>query len=545
MKKLVHLVFLIALVPLSAFEQPARPDLILHNGKVFTADSAKPYVEALAIRGDRIVATGASDQILALAGPQTKRLDLGGRLVIPGINDAHFHLGVQPPGFLLRFKGQEPTWQEVKDELAAAVAKAPKGTFVFGQTGATVFDDPEATRASLDKLAPDHLVALKSWTGHHSIVNTPALRKLGVKEDEPDPLGGRFVRSGEDGKLTGMALEYASFRLSKRLNDLASEEEALQATRTFLNQAVRLGITSVQNMSATMAPARAVTLFARAPTPIRVRVIPFPLTDRNSRMIQEGRERSPSPSALVTVRGTKWVLDGTPIERSCAMRNPYTDRSNASGWMNFSQKDMEAMLRESLENDDQLLVHIVGDRTTEAFLNAMEATGGKNVWSKRRVRIEHGDGIMPDLVTRVKELGVIVVQNPTHFTLRELLVKRWGLERTEQLQPLRSLRDAGIPVALGSDGPFNPYLNIMLASVYPGKPRQALTREQAVTAYTLTAAYAEFAEKDKGSLEPGKLGDLAVLSQDIFRVPPQDLPKTESLLTMVGGKIVYDAKVLK
>jgi hypothetical protein len=201
------------------------------------------------------------------------------------------------------------------------------------------------------------------------------------------------------------------------------------------------------------------------------------------------------------------------------MRKPYADRSSISGWMNFTEKDMEAMLRESLENDDQLLVHIVGDRTTEAFLNAMEATGGKNVWSKRRVRIEHGDGIMPDLVARVKELGVIVVQNPTHFALRELLVKRYGLERTEQLQPLRSLLEAGIPVAFGSDGPINPYRNIMLASSYPGKPGEALTREQAVTAYTLTAAYAEFSEKEKGSLEPGKLADLAVLSQDIFRVP--------------------------
>jgi hypothetical protein len=205
---------------------------------------------------------------------------------------------------------------------------------------------------------------------------------------------------------------------------------------------------------------------------------------------------------------------------------------------------MEAMLRESLRNDDQLLVHIVGDRTTEIFLNAMDATGGKYVWFKRRVRIEHGDGITPDLVAHAQELGVIVVENPTHLTLRELFLKRYGPERTEQLQPLRSLLEAGIPVAIGSDGPNNPYLNIMLASIYPGKSRQAITREQAVTAYTLTAAYAEFTEKDKGSLEPGKLADLTVLSQDIFHVPPDELPKTESVLTMVGGKIVYDAKAV-
>jgi hypothetical protein len=174
----------------------------------------------------------------------------------------------------------------------------------------------------------------------------------------------------------------------------------------------------------------------------------------------------------------------------------------------------------------------------------MDATGGKAVWSVRRVRIEHGDGIMPDLVPRTKELGVIVVVNPTHFTLRELFLKRFGAERTNQMQPLRSLLTAGIPVAIGSDGPNNPYLNIMLASLHPGKPQEAITCEQAVTAYTLTAAYAEFAEKEKGSLEAGKLADLAVLSQDIFHVPPEDLPKSESVLTIVGGKIVYDSKVV-
>lgn len=202
------------------------------------------------------------------------------------------------------------------------------------------------------------------------------------------------------------------------------------------------------------------------------------------------------------------------------------------------------MLRESLQRDEQLMVHVAGDRTAETFLNAMEATGGEKQWAQRRVRLEHGDGLMPDLVPRAKRLGVIVVQNPTHFTLGELMVKRFGEKRSQMLQPVRSLLEAGIPVALGSDGPLNPFLNIMLAASHPGNPKEAITREQAVVAYTLTSAYAEFAEKDKGSLEPGKLADLAVLSQDIFAVPADDLFKTESVLTMVGGKVVYDAKVL-
>jgi predicted amidohydrolase YtcJ len=347
-----------------------------------------------------------------------------------------------------------------------------------------------------------------------------------------------------DGKLTGVVYEYAKFRLNRRRSDMATDEEALRQTQDFFSQAVRLGITSVQNMSIPPGSERCELLFEKAPAPIRMRVIRMAETTPDGRDTTEGRSLMHNPARLITVSGTKWVLDGSPIESSAAMREPYSDNPSASGWMNFSEKEMEAMLRESLSNDDQLLVHAVGDRTTETFLHAMDATGGKAVWSGRRVRIEHGDGIMPDLVSHTKELDVVVIVNPTHLTLRELFLKRFGAERTNQMQPLRSLLSAGIPVAIGSDGVNNPYLNIMLASLYPGKPQEAITREQAVTAYTLTAAYAEFAEKEKGSLEPGKLADLAVLSQDIFHVPPGDLPKTESVLTMVGGKVVYDSKAL-
>jgi hypothetical protein len=323
---------------------------------------------------------------------------------------------------------------------------------------------------------------------------------------------------------------------------MATDEEALQQTRDFFKDAMRLGITSVQSMSLPAGSERCLFLYENAPTPIRMRVIRMALTSSSGRDTKEGRSLPHNPTPLITVSGTKWLLDGSPIERTAALRKPYSDRPSTSGELDFSGKEMEAMLREALENNDQLLVHTVGDRSTETFLNAMDATGGKQVWSKRRVRIEHGDGVMPDLIARTKELGLVVVENPTHFTLRELFLKRFGGDRTDQMQPLRSLLESGIPLALGSDGPNNPYLNIMLASIYPGKPREAITREQAVVAYTLGSAYAEFSEKDKGSLEAGKLADLAVLSQDIFSVPPQDLPNTESVLTIVGGKIVYDER---
>jgi predicted amidohydrolase YtcJ len=523
--------------------QQSPPDLILLNGKIFTSDSAHPYVEALAIRGERLVATGTAEKIRSLAGPQTKHIDLGGRVVIPGINDAHHHCAFEPAGFHLQFKSAEPTWAEVAEELATAVVKTPKGTLIHGEIGPLAFLDAQANRASLDKIAPDHPVMLDTWAQHGGVLNSAAFAKFGVQEDVRDPVAGHFVRSA-DGKLTGVVYEYAKFQINRRRSDMATEEEALQQAREFFQDAVRWGITSVQDMSLPGGAERCVMASKKAPTPIRMRVIRMAGTTADGRDKTEGRAFPPHPAPLITVSGTKWLLDGSPIERTAALRKPYTDLPSTSGEPDFPEKEIEEMLRESLQNDDQLLAHAVGDRATEMFLNAMDATGGAKVWAGKRVRIEHGDGIMPELIARVKGMRLIVVQNPTHLALRELFVKRFGVERANLMQPMRSLLDAGIPLALGSDGPNNPYLNIMLASIYPGKPHQAITREQAVIAYTLTAAYAEFAEKDKGSLEPGKFADLAVLSQDIFSVPPPELPKTESVLTMVGGKIVFDAKAL-
>jgi predicted amidohydrolase YtcJ len=158
-------------------------------------------------------------------------------------------------------------------------------------------------------------------------------------------------------------------------------------------------------------------------------------------------------------------------------------------------------------------------------------------WREMRVRIEHGDGVVGDLIRRADDLGVVVVQNPTHFSLVELVAARYGADTS--FFPLRTLLEQGVPIALGSDGPFNPYLNIMLASLDPARPTEALTREQAVEAYTHGSAYAAFVEGERGRLVPGQLADLAVLTQDIFTVPPDRLPATESVLTVIGGEIVY------
>jgi len=337
--------------------------------------------------------------------------------------------------------------------------------------------------------------------------------------------------------------------LGRTLVMMASDEEALSQLREFFSLAARLGITSVQDMSNNVEPGRAVRLFEEAPTPIRIHIIRMPMSMPAGRDTEEGLSVPRHPSALITVYGTKWMVDGVPLENTLAARDVPSlpmgqppDDAFRHLRLSFSRKEIEVMLQEALANNDPVMFHVVGYPGAAAMLNAMQATGGEQVWAGKRVRFEHGDGLFPDLIPGAKQMGIVVIQNPTHFHVAAL----FGPTplKFQQAQPLRSLLAAGVPVALGSDGPINPYLNIMLACMHPSNPPEAITREQAVIAYTLTSAYAEFQEREKGSLEPGRLADLAVLSQDIFSVPFPDLPKTESVLTLVGGKVAYDAKVV-
>ena len=537
-------VFFLALTITPAKSQQTAPDLVLLNGKIFTSDAKQPYVQALAIRGERIAATGDSAKIKALAGPNTKLIDLGGRTVIPGINDAHNHLGIATANHVdLDLASPDPAWPEMKAAITSAVLKAPKGTFINGTIAWKIFRDLAVDRKALDLLAPDNPVILQTFTNHAWIMNSAALAKAGIREDQPDPLGGRFERSS-DGRLTGVIREYAVFNVERTFANETSEADALSELRNTFSEAVKWGITTIQDMSNDMPPERCLALLEKLPSPIRVRVMRMPGTTPAGRDIDEGRPAPRSSNPLITVSGTKWMLDGTPVEGTFASRD---DPATVGDFvlheqLTFPKAQLAGMLRETLQDQDQLMVHVSSYLPAAAMVDAMQSAGGKQVWAKRRLRFEHGDGLTPDLVPRVKELEIVVVQNPSHLTVENLNPALHSIFENLKVQPLRSLLAAGIPVAFGSDGPTNPYLNIMFATLDPNRPSEAITREQAVIAYTLTSAYSEFAEKDKGSLEPGKLADLAVLSQDIFTVDASDLPKTESLLTMVGGKIVYDGK---
>ena len=518
------------------------PDLILAGGKIFTADPARPWAEALAIAGDHIVAVGTSAEVRPLAGSATRVIELQKRVVVPGFNDAHAHVGGGlGPGVNLGLRSNDPALADVLKALTAEVARAPAGTWLRGEIGVRVLDDPAATRATLDPITPNHPVLLTGWTGHGGLLNTAALRALGVADDEPDPPGGWFGRVRGTSQLSGIAHEYALFRLERRLGERVARADAEANVRHYVQEALKLGITSVQDMGTSVTAPALADLLRAAGAPLRWRVMRFPVEPPSADDAAEGKGRDEKDG--VVVWGRKWILDGTPVERLAATRRPYADRPAWTGRLDFSTEEIRAAVEHARRDREPLMLHVVGDAAVAAALSALEATGGPEVWRPLRPRFEHGDGLAPDLVARAAALGVTVVQNPSHFTLPEVMFARFGYENMAGFQPMKSLLAAGVPLALGSDGPPSPFLNILFAVTHPTSRREALTREQAVTAYTRGSAFAEFAETAKGTLAPGMLADLAVLSQDVFAVEEGRLPETTSVLTIIGGRVVYDAPV--
>jgi hypothetical protein len=530
----------------------AVPDVVLINGKIFTSSAAHLYVEALAIRGDRIIAIGTSSRIQALSGPHTKTYDLQGHTVIPGINDAHYHLYVDP-GNTLDLKSRDPTLQEVGEAIIARDGTAARGLTIYGYVGPAAYLDSELNRDYLDKLVSDRPVALFTASGHAVILNSAALEEFGIRDGDKDPVGGRYERN-QDGRLNGVLREYAALNVERKLADMTGETDAVQQLRTTLADFAKFGVTSVQDMSAAIAPERCLNLLEKVPSPVRIRIVRMPGSTAKGRNSEEGVLVLGRQSGLVTISGSKWLLDGTALEGTFAARDTQAalfadirqaqktdsvstglDQFLATQELIFSPPQMSAMLNESLRANTQLIVHVNGYPAAMAMLDAMQKSGGVTMWASRRIRFEHGEGLTPDVLPRLGAMGIVVVENPTH------LAHHLKLARS---QLLKSILDAGIPLALGSDsgGSVNPYRDIMLASTHPDRLDEAITREQAVIAYTLTSAYAEFAEHDKGSLVAGKLADIAVLSQDIFTVPNDDLPKTVAVLTMVGGKVIYDSR---
>jgi predicted amidohydrolase YtcJ len=276
-----------------AAAQASAADLILVKGKVFTSDPARPHAQAIAIKGERILAVGTDAEINALAGKNTRRIDLGGRTVTPGFNDAHYHFEPALSGHHLRFKPEQPgqppdpAWEETVEAIAAAVKQAPRGTWIFGDVGSKALLNAGASRDALDRVAPEHPVMLRTFYGHGYVINSKAMPLLGIGEEEADPAGGWYERIAGTRKINGRLWEYAGWKPLRTLSDKVADEEAVKVLRGMSDEAVRYGITSMQVMSS-MPVGRFTRLLAKADLPIRVRAIPFSLTSRRGRDLSAG-----------------------------------------------------------------------------------------------------------------------------------------------------------------------------------------------------------------------------------------------------------------
>ncbi|MBC7942157.1 MAG: amidohydrolase family protein [Chitinophagaceae bacterium] len=520
----------------------AAPQLVIVNANVFTANPVRPRAEAVAIEDGRFSAVGDNAEIRAMAGPRTRIIDAGGRLATPGLIEAHVHIGAVLPSAPLAMPGllfPGPT----AEQALAAVAEAARqpGDWISAWIGTIVARDGRNWRQALDAVAPDRPVLLRGFWGHTAIVNSAALKRIGIAEDVQNPIGGWWGRDA-DGRLNGRADEGASPIPETR----ATPPEPVKLAGHFRAAAqryARWGVTSIHLMNSGKSLEVTVDALAVAQTPQKWTVYSW-ATGTVPSIAGAWAAIDAAPQKLpprVRIDGPKWMLDGTPLEQNALKREPYAGRPEWRGRSNHSDEQLREILQTALGRPEQLAIHVVGDAEMDRVFAMMETLAAPSAWTGKRVRIEHGDGIRADTLVQAARLGIVVTQNPTHFPPPSA-----SRRPQDPHSLLRSLLASGVPLALGSDSVVggneaNPFLNIMLASSYAASPGEALSREQALLAYTAGAAFAERQERNKGRVMPGMAADLAVLSQDILTVPSQALPATTSVLTLVDGKIVFEA----
>ena len=502
-------------------------DIIITNGKVFTSEINKLYVQALAIKGNKIMATGSNEDITKLAGSNTKRINAHEKTIVPGFNDAHDHPAFTSIVGKTFNANAEPnpaglTKKAVIDSVAMLLKDAKPGEWIHGFIGTAVLYDT-TMRRTLDSLAPHNPVELQIWWGHGNVVNKNALEACGYTDDSKDPLGGWFVRNSAN-KISSLQ-ENASASLWLALQE-ANKADVVKGLQQFAQEQLQAGITSVQYMGTGFTQKLAAYIFSKANLPQRIRIMAWQRTTSAGRLTSDWSINEKMITPIVSISGVKYVIDGAPPEGNSLHKLSSLQPGEKNGRFNYPIDTMKQIFKEALNTNRQLMMHITGDSSFETVLNLIQQTAPADAFKLKRIRIEHNCvGPVSNMQKAVlKRYNILMMHTPKYC----------------QGSPLRSLWDKGVMVGISPVGTTNPFLDIMFCTSMQSDPKENLTIEQAVIAYTKNNAYAEFKEKEKGTLMPGMLADLTVLSQDIFTIPAQQLPATKSMLTMIGGKIVYE-----
>jgi predicted amidohydrolase YtcJ len=500
------LAFLLSLLPAALLAETAGT--VLLHGKIYTGDP-EHFAQAIAIGGKRILAVGTDAEISALADHSTTKLDLHGAVVIPGLNDAHAQITPMPPRLRIATV-DTATFDDVRAALEWVISESAADVWISGVIGGEVLRDPRVNSAWLDSFTKHRKVVLETSSGHAGIWSDSALSAIRAG-GLSDPAGGWYGHDAQ-GKIDGKAYEYAHFILKQKLADLADNDEAQQAIHDGAAEALMYGVTTIQNV--TIFPySRFHRSAMRSDAPVRIREmeVVIPGTPSNA------------------THPTSYVVDGTPVEHTAAISGVYPGTKDENGRLDFTSDQLAALLAATKQAAQQPLFDVAGDRAVRVLLDAAAAAA---IDPATRLRVERGDGLSGDLIPRAAKAGVVVVAIPSRFSMRSLYPKE------QPAFQLKTLLANKVPLAFGSEGSVNPFANIM-AAVNNGA--ESITVAQAVDAYTAGGAYAEMAEKDKGTLAAGKLADLAVLTQDIFHISSSSLPETRAVMTMIDGKVVSGA----
>lgn len=537
-------------------------DLLISGGRIFRG-LRNGFAEALAVKDGRVLAVGTRDEVEAAAGAATRRIDLGGRIATPALNEAHMHL--LPYGLGLsqvNLRAEEVrTLDEVLSRVAAAARKAPKGGWVLGRG----YDHGELdigrhpTAEELDRAAPDHPVFIVRTCGHVAVANTAAMKLAGVNHNTPDPQGGAIERKG--GKLTGLFQERA-MRLVRDVMPPPSEAQMVDAIEAAGRELASLGFASASDMNIGMVADMAeVAAYRRAAADGRLMQRMWQVLAGNPEGIarqawEEGLRPGIAAGAtadeMLAWGAVKVFGDGSAGGLTAAFFDPYLESAGGgTGIFCFPDSAMQEMLAHYHRQGWQLDIHAIGDAAIEQVLVAMEKADAPDApIGGRRHRIEHCGFLNRDQRRRMLKHGILPVPQPLFmYEFGDLYVRNLGLERTEAAYPMRTWLEEGHHPAASSDSPVctvNPFPNLFTMVTRKTSrgtvlgASEALTPEQAMHCYTWCGAYSQFAEGERGTLEAGMQADITVFSRDLFAIAPEEILQTEADLTFRGGQPIFD-----
>lgn len=553
MKKLLRIVATIAVLltfhGLNAADEIVTADLVLFNGRVFTVEKSLPWAEAIAVRDGKFIAVGTNAEVKKLIGKDTQTLDLQGKLVLPGFNDAHLHFasgGLYLLGIDLRPARDEKEFVSILKEY---IKKLPKGEWVTGGNWdhENWPSKKHPGKELIDAITPDRPVLLQRLDGHMALANSLALKLAGINRGTPNPQGGEIVKDKKTGEPSGILRDNACDLVNAVIPPLTRARRE-QAIRTAIRHAQELGVTSIQDNSSREDLEIYQELLAQGELGLRVNAW------RDSSCIADFSRIGIGAAfggPFLRLGVIKIFVDGSMGAGTALFFEPYADDPQTCGLPIYKENELNALVLAVDKAGLQIAAHAIGDKANAWILNALAQARLENGVRDSRHRVEHAQVVRPEDIARFRELAVIASIQPSHcIDDMRWAEKRIG-SRVNNAYRFASFLKSGVHLAFGTDWdvePLDPRLGIYAAvsrELPAGGPAggwhpdEKLSLAEAIEIYTLGSAYAEFQEKMKGSIVPGKWADLAVMEKNLFEIPKKDILKTAVAMTILAGKIIY------